>query len=65
MPRMLDYEERGSRANFGRQGKSLNTCETGVAVEAACRVQGRNWTRSGNGGPGPARNPSFPQTRRH
>jgi len=52
------------RAEECRQGTTLDTRERGSYTEAACGVQGRNWTRSGNDRQGPARNQSRPQTRR-
>ena len=44
-----DYAGQGSRANFGRQGTSLDSREPGSATSNASSVQMRNWTSSGNG----------------
>jgi hypothetical protein len=65
VPRRLNFADQESRADFGRHGTSLDSREPASATRNASSVQGRNWTRSENGSPGPASNPSFPRTRRH
>ena len=39
-----NYAVQGSRANFGRQGTSLDSREPGIATSNASSVQKRNWT---------------------
>ena len=64
VPRRLNYADQVSNAEIGSSRTTLDTREPGSAAEAACSVQGRNSTRSGNGGQGPVCNPSNTQTRR-
>ena len=60
-----DYADLGIRANFGRQGTSLDSREPGSDTSNASSVQKMNWTSSGNGSPASTRNQSIPRTRRH
>ena len=52
-----DYAGLGSRANFGRQGTSLDSREPGSDTSNASSVQKTNCTSSGNGSPASTRNP--------